>query len=256
MVTLSKKIKKSLPAQKGKQSEADAPSKVTRVLTGVQGFDELVEGGIPIGSFVLLSGGTGTGKSIFGMNFLVQGANNDEPGIYVSMEEGYDENKTQMALFGWDLEDLQNRKKVMIMQPKMYNFDKLMETILNEIYAVKAKRVVIDSISLLELYFEDKFKTRRSILDLAKALKGAGVTTIAIAEIDDQSGGISREGVEEFIADGVVILYLDKKENMFDRAISVRKMRATNHSLKVHPVRIKRPGGVIVYPNEESFSEF
>jgi KaiC/GvpD/RAD55 family RecA-like ATPase len=229
---------------------------VDRVITGVEGFDELIEGGIPRSSFILLSGGTGTGKSIFGMNFLAHGANNGEPGIYVSLEEGYEENKLQMGLFGWDLDQFQKEKKLMILQPKIYNFDKLLESIQNAIYSIKAKRVVIDSISILELYFEDKFKTRRNILDLAKTIRAMGVTTLAIAEIDDVTGGISREGVEEFVADGVIILFLDKKENMLNRAISVRKMRATNHSLKIHPLKIKRPGGVIVYPFEETFNEF
>jgi KaiC/GvpD/RAD55 family RecA-like ATPase len=229
---------------------------VERIATGVEGFDTLIEGGVPKNTFILLSGGTGTGKSIFGMNFLAHGAQNNEPGLYVSLEEGYDANEMQMSIFGWDMNEMQKNKTLLILQPKMYNFDKLLETILNSIYAIKAKRVVIDSISLLELYFEDKFQTRRSILDMTKALKDAGVTTIAISEVDDKIGGISREGVEEFVSDGVIMLYMDKKENIFNRAVSVRKMRATNHSLRIHPLKIMRPGGIIVYPNEETFNEF
>jgi KaiC/GvpD/RAD55 family RecA-like ATPase len=247
---------KKSKSKKVQSSTTPKDDLVDRVITGVEGFDELIEGGIPRSSFILLSGGTGTGKSIFGMNFLAHGAKNGEPGLYVSLEEGYEENKLQMSLFGWDLDQFQKEKKLMILQPKMYNFDKLLESIQNAIYSINAKRVVIDSISILELYFEDKFKTRRNILDLAKTIRAMGVTTLAIAEIDDVTGGISREGVEEFVADGVIILFLDKKENMLNRAISVRKMRATNHSLKIHPLKIKRPGGVIVYPFEETFNEF
>lgn len=237
-----------------KQSAKDGM--VERVGTGIEGFDELIEGGIPKSSFILISGGTGTGKSIFGMNYLAAGAEAGEAGVYVSLEEGYDENKLQMSLFGWDLDKFQSEKKMLILQPKMYNFDKLMEAIQSAIFSINAKRVVIDSISILELYFEDKFKTRRNIIDMAKMLKEYGVTTLAISEIDDKSGGISREGVEEFVADGVVILYLDKKENLLNRAISVRKMRATNHSLKIYPLKIRRPGGIVVYPHEETFNEF
>jgi len=231
-------------------------SKIERVKIGVEGFDELIEGGIPNDSFVLLSGGTGTGKSIFGINFLAYGAEHDEPGVYVSLEEGYEENVKQMALFGWGLEELQKQKKLLILQPKMYNFDKLIESIQDAVYSIKAKRVVVDSVSILELYFEDKFKTRRSILDLAKTLKGMGVTTLAISEIDDREGGLSREGVEEFVADGVIILYLDKKENLMNRAIGIRKMRATNHSLKIHPVKIEPKKGMVVYPFEETFEDY
>ncbi|MEI7961391.1 MAG: ATPase domain-containing protein [archaeon] len=252
----NKKAQKSKNASAKNSTPAKGKITIPRIKTGVEGFDDLVEGGIPQNSFILLSGGTGTGKSIFGMNFLAHGAQSGEPGLYISLEEGFDANQSQMTLFGWDMKEMEKNKTLSILQPKMYNFDKLLETILNSIYALKAKRVVIDSISLLELYFEDKFKTRRSILDLAKSLKDTGVTTIAISEIDEQNGGLSREGVEEFVADGVIILYLDKKENMLNRAISVRKMRATDHSLKIHPVKIKRPGGMIIYPHEESFNEF
>jgi KaiC/GvpD/RAD55 family RecA-like ATPase len=243
-------------AQNKKTSEEKIKQAIERTKTGVEGFDELVEGGLPQGSFVLLSGGTGTGKSIFGMNFLTYGAQNGEPGVYVSLEEGYDENKMQMKIFGWNMESLQKEKKLLILQPKMYNFDKLVEAIQTAVYNVKAKRLVIDSISILELYFEDQFKTRRNILDLAKMLKGLGVTTIAISETDENTSRISRQGVEEFVSDGVILLYLDRKENLMNRAISVRKLRATNHSLKVHPVKIEKNKGMVIYPYEESFEEF
>lgn len=249
---MAKKPKKS--AKKGTQG-SDGKG-VNRVKTGIKGFDELVEGGVPKGSFVLLSGVTGTGKSIFGMNFLVHGANSDEPGLYISLEEGYEANKVQMNQFGWDLDALQKSGKLLILQPKIYDFDKLVESIQDSIVAMGAKRVVIDSISVLQLYFEDKFKTRRNILDLAKTMKGMGVTTVAICEVDEESMQLSREGVEEFVSDGVVVMHLDKKENFLKRAISIRKMRATNHSLKIHPVQIKKPTGMIIYPFEETFEQY
>lgn len=250
------KKKKTSSSNKTNTKQPTEKQSIERTKTGVEGFDELVEGGLPQGSFVLLSGGTGTGKSIFGMNFLAYGAQNDEPGVYVSLEEGYDENKIQMNIFGWDMESLQKEKKLLILQPKMYNFDKLVEAIQTAVYNVKAKRLVIDSISILELYFEDQFKTRRNILDLAKMLKGMGITTVAISETDENTSRISRQGVEEFVSDGVVLLYLERKENLMNRAISVRKMRATNHSLKVHPVKIEKKKGMVIYPFEESFEEF
>ncbi len=257
----NKKVLKKVvaPKETPKEMPKDLPKNeviIPRVKTGVEGFDELVEGGLPVSTFVLLSGGTGTGKSIFGMNYLAHGAENGEPGVYVSLEEGYDENKLQMNIFGWDLEKLQKEKKLLILQPKMYNFDKLVESIQTAVYNIKAKRLVIDSISILELYFEDQFKTRRNILDLAKMLRSTGITTIAISETDEETSKISTQGVEEFVSDGVILLYLNRKENLMSRAISIRKLRATNHSLKVHPVKIERGKGMVVYPFEESFEEY
>ena len=247
--------------EKDRKSKKESDAKmenitVNRVKTGIEGLDELIEGGIPQGAFVLLSGGTGTGKSIFGINYLAYGAQHGEPGVYISLEEGYEENKLQMNLFGWDIEKLQKEKKLLILQPKIYNFDKLVETIQDTITSIGAKRVVIDSISILELYFEDPFKTRRNILELGRIMKGLGVTTLAISEIDEGSVGISRQGVEEFVSDGVIMLFLQKKENLMSRAINIRKMRATNHSLRVHPMQIQKPHGIIVYPFEETFEEF
>jgi KaiC/GvpD/RAD55 family RecA-like ATPase len=244
--------KKRRPSSRSFMSKSD----VERVKTGVEGFDELVEGGLLKNSFILLSGATGTGKSIFAMNFLAHGAMNGENGVYVSMEEGYDANKSQMKMFGWDIDQLQKEKKLIILQPKIYDFDKLVESIQDSIAFIDAKRVVIDSISILQLYFEDKFKTRRSILDLAKTLKNMGVTTIAIAEVDESTPNLSRENVEEFVADGVIVMYLDKQENLLKRGIGVRKLRSTNHSLKIHPMQIKKPNGIVVYPFEETFSQF
>ena len=97
---------------------------------------------------------------------------------------------------------------------------------------------------------------RRSLLDLEQAVKNLGCTTIAVSEVKEEVPYISMYGVEEYVVDGVIVLYFIKRENVYSRAIAIRKMRSTEHSLKVHPVRIKRPGGIVVYPEEEVFTEF
>jgi len=256
------KKKKALTSKKSLLKKSIAVPKksfskeIERTKTGINGFDELVEGGIPRGAFVLLSGGTGTGKSIFGMNFLASGIDLNEPGVYISLEESYDENRLQMQLFGWDIEEMQRQKKLIIAQPKMYDFDRLIELLQDAVTSIGAKRVVIDSISILELYFKDKFDTRHSIINLSTALKEIGVTTIAITEIDEGTGRLSRDSVEEFVSDGVIVLHIEKKDNIMSRAISVRKMRATNHSMKIHPMKIEKKKGIVIYPFEESFEDY
>ena len=82
-----------------------------------------------------------------------------------------------------------------------------------------------------------------------------GVTTIGISETTDEIRGMSRNGVEEFLSDAVVILYLIRKGNTFSRAVSIRKMRGTEHSLRIHPMQIMPPSGVVIYPFEEVFDE-
>lgn len=228
---------------------------IPRIKSGVQGLDELIEGGIPEKSLILLTGGSGTGKSTFAMNFLVHGAMNNEPGLYVSLEEAIEENLIRMKIFGWPIEKLIKENKLMLTQPELYDFDKLLTNIEDSVTNIGAKRLVIDSITLLNMYFKDPFKVRRSLLTMEKSLKSLDCTTLAISEVEELEHGMRMGGVEEYLADGVIILYYIKKENAYSRAALIRKMRATNHSLKVHPLQIKRPGGVVIYPEEEVFTE-
>jgi KaiC/GvpD/RAD55 family RecA-like ATPase len=225
------------------------------IKSGVKGLDEILGGGIPKDSLVLLSGTCGTGKSIFAMNFLIDGALMGEPGVYISLEESPETNIKQMKLFGWPIDELVKKKRLLIIQPELYNFDALLTTIEDGVNRINAKRLVIDSASIIGMYFEDPYKVRKSLLQLGTMLKKLDCTTIAIDEIAEGKPTLSAFGVEEFVADGVIILYLIKRGNLFIRACVVRKMRNMNHSTKIHPMEIKSPGGIIVYPSQELFEE-
>ncbi len=228
---------------------------IERIRTGIEGFDELVEGGLPEKSLVLLTGTTGTGKSIFGMEFLIDGALRGEPGVYISLQESMEETMRQMRFFGWPVDTLIEEGKLLIVQPELYNFEGLLTSIEDSIDRVKAKRLVIDSISIIGMYFEEPFKIRKSLLDIGQLLKKLGCTTIAISEIGEGEIELSAYGIEEFVSDGVIVLYYIKRGNMFLRAVTVRKLRSTNHSNKIHPIEIRKPGGLVVYPSEEVFAE-
>ncbi|MBI2971325.1 MAG: hypothetical protein HYY37_02820 [Candidatus Aenigmarchaeota archaeon] len=231
------------------------PGELQRVPTGVEGFDELIEGGIPQKSLVLLSGTTGTGKSIFGMKFLIHGAQTGEPGIYISLQESMEETLNQMRFFGWPVDELIEKGLLLIVQPELYNYEALLTIIEDTIDKVKAKRLVIDSLSIIGMYFEEPFKIRKSLLDLETLLKKLGCTTLAISEIGEGQNELSPYGVEEYVADGVFVLYYLRQGNMFLRAVAIRKLRSTKHSTKIHPVEIERPGGMLVYPSEEVFTD-
>jgi len=230
---------------------------VIRMRTGVHGFDELIEGGIPEKSVVLLTGPCGSGKSIFSMRFLVEGAMNNEPGVYVSLKESVDESMNQMLFFGWPVDRLIEEGKILIVQPELYNFDALLTAIEDAIDKIGAKRLVVDTVSIIGMYFEEPFKIRKALLDLGYLLKKLGCTTIAISEVGESQRDLSLYGVEEFVADGVIVLYVMRmrRGSTFMRAIAVRKLRSTKHSIKIHPIEIKRPGGMIVYPGEEIYTE-
>jgi len=225
------------------------------IKSGIRGLDEILGGGLPKDSIVLLSGTCGTGKSIFGMNFLIEGAMKGEPGIYIALEESPESNIQQMKLFGWPVDDMIRNKKLMILQPELYNFDALLTTIEDSIDRIKAKRLVIDAISIIGMYFEDPYKVRKSILQLGALLKKMKCTTIAIDEVREGESSLSAYGVEEFVVDGVIVLYLIKRSNIYLRAAVIRKMRGVNHSTKIHPMEIKSPGGIVIYPSQELFEE-
>jgi len=117
------------------------------------------------------------------------------------------------------------------------------------IRAINAKRVVIDSISAIGIYIRDLAEIRRIIFNLSVLLHKLGCTTIFISEMPTDQNEISRFGVEEFIADNVIVLYYLRSKSLYMRAITVWKMRATSHSNKVFPFKITKKG-IRIYPDE------
>ena len=154
---------------------------IKRLKTGVPGLDSLVNGGIPENSLVLLTGSTGTGKTTLAMQFLIEGIRHGEPGIYVSLEEAEEKTLLQMKLLGWPVDEYKAKGMLLVSQPELYDFDKLINHIEDNVRKMKAKRLVLDSVSIISLYFQDRFKVRRAILDLEKTLKKFYFTTISIS---------------------------------------------------------------------------
>jgi len=241
------------PAEK--KEERIQPALIERISTGIDGLDELVEGGFPANSLVLVKGCAGAGKSIFGMNFLMEGIGKGEKACYFSLEEPVEETIRQMSVFGWNLESLESEGKLALKQPELYEFDELLTLIEETVKGMKAKRLVFDSISVLGLYFQDDFKLRRALIGFERTIKRLGCTAVVLSE---SCAGFERDscGVEEFVADGVIKLGLVEKESVFQRTLSVFKMRATSHSLRVHPFQIEPGKGIVVYPGEKVSGSF
>lgn len=220
--------------------------KVDRVPTGFDMLDRMLEGGLPQKTVTLLSGACGTGKSTFAMQFLYHGAKyDDEPGVYVTLEETPSSLISNMALFGWDLQKLIEEKKLIVIKPEIYKFDSLKQIISDSIDKIKAKRLVVDSYSVLLTYFSDPNQIRNGLVQLDREIKKMGCTAIVISDIRDNAEIFSTTGVEEFIVDGVIVLSLLRAPDSpfrYYRAISIRKMRATNHPLTYHAFSIDKSG--------------
>ncbi|TFF92401.1 ATPase [Candidatus Thorarchaeota archaeon] len=231
---------------------------MNRVKTGIIGFDPLVDGGLVRGSTTLVSGRTGTGKTVFGLQFLYYGAvKYDEPGVYVTLETLPGLLRTQAKGFGWDLKTLENDGKIVIIDAASSKaglgtserialkrgFD--MTTLAEEIYRAVdeygAKRLVIDCLSGLGLRFSEPSEVRRELHRISSLLNEMEVTSIFLSEALGTNGQ-SRADVEQFITQGLVVLSLAEQDGELQRSLLVWKMEGTSHSMKRHPFEISQKG--------------
>ena len=225
-----------------------------RTKTGVPGLDELTNGGIPQNNLVVLSGDPGSGKTCLALEFLYNGViKYNEPGVYISLEESVEEIIGFAALFDWDFKTLVDKRLLSIVTVELYDFDKLKNTIEDEVSRIGAKRLVIDPGVVFRLYFDRELDARKRILSLGRMLKRIGCTALVTNEIDLEKSS-SLFGLEEYVADGVILLYHTKLEDRFIRSVGILKMRGTKISEKLHPLRISRDG-IKVLSKQELFED-
>ncbi|MFA4855572.1 MAG: ATPase domain-containing protein [archaeon] len=225
-----------------------------RTKTGVPGLDDILFGGIPQNNLVVVSGDPGSGKTGLVLEFLYNGVvKYNEPGVYISLEESAEEIISFAELFGWDVKTLINKKLLSIITVELYDFDKLKNTIEDEVSRLKAKRLVIDPGVVFRLYFDRELDARKRILSLGRMLKRIDCTAIITNEISLESSS-SLFGLEEYVADGVILLYHTKLEDRFIRSVGILKMRGTKISEKLHPVRITDTG-IKILAKQELFEE-
>ncbi len=237
-----------------------------RIKTGIPGLDGILHGGFIQGNNTLITGGAGTGKTLIGMQFLYNGViESNEPGVFITLEEIPKELRREALQFGWDLTTLEKQNKLAIIDAasaraglptdeayavrRGFGINDLAEQIYMAANKINAQRVTIDSLSALGLRFDDLAGIRTAIFKLSALLRELSTTSLMTSEIVGQ-GTYSRYGVEEFVAQGLILLYLDEKEGELRRSIIVRKMRSTAHSLKRYPFEISSRG-IVVMPGEE-----
>ncbi len=216
------------------------------VNTGIGDFDALfAHKGYPKGNSIVVMGGPGSGKSIFGMQYVYNGVSKyDEPGVYVTLEEVPDKIRRNMQHFGWDLKTIEDTGKLVIVDaasPRVsegvekeviergLNVENLMANVEDIIKETNAKRIVIDSLSVMGIYSKSEFELRTQLLTLASSLSSLGCTTLVIAEAKTDDIGIREFPPETYMFDGVITLRYDTDSQ--DRKIAIRKMRGTKHVL-------------------------
>jgi len=236
---------------------------VERVKSGIPGLDEILHGGIPKRNVVLLSGGPGTGKSIFGQQFLYYGLLNNEPGVLVALEEHPAQIRINMSQFGWDTRKFEERgmftivdaftggigeyaKREKYVVRAIDDVHSLVEVVRQAIKDLNAKRVVIDSVTTL--YITKPAVARSVVMLLKRVLSGLGCTSILVSQVSVTERGFGGPGVEH-AADGIIRLDLDEYDGELRRSLIVWKMRGTSHSMRRHPFDITDKG-IVVYPNK------
>ncbi|MBN2127352.1 MAG: hypothetical protein JW703_03080 [Candidatus Diapherotrites archaeon] len=231
---------------------------VERVPSGIQGLDELIEGGFEKGSSVLIVGSAGTGKSLFGLQFLYSGAiEYNEPGIFISFEEERESLYKHSNSFGWDFEELEKKNLFKVLQYKPHQVEKLMKegggTIKDQIKSMNAKRLVIDSITSYGLLFKDEYQRRENILAFFDLLHKWGCTSIIISELPPKVAEV-KEGSVGFLTDAIISLYYSKEEEKAVRVHSceILKMRGTRHTNKLLALAFEKKG-IVIYPEVEVF---
>jgi len=232
---------------------------VEKVFTGIRGFDEALDGGIPKGRSTLIVGGTGTGKTVFLNEFLYQGITQfKENGVYVTFEEDKRDIIKNVKGFGWNYAALIAQKKlafvdasalkaVTVETNQNYDLAPLIERVRYALKKVKGKRLVMDSLDNLFSRFSNKEVIRQTLGQIIAELKDLGVTVLMTAEKSGQEQRLSRYGVEEFVADGVIELELIRGQQQFLRRMFTIKLRGTGFRSGIVDYEITDQG-LIVYP--------
>jgi len=244
------------------------------VETGVQGLDELLNGGIPEGRVILVIGGPGSGKTILASQFLYNGIyNHYENGIFVSLDEEKNHYYSEMQNFGWDFRKAEEeekfvfidatkmsriallREKLMVesksLRGKQLQVDKLIEEIQAKIDQISGKRVVLDTLATLFHRFPDPVERRVAVVDLIESLSELRITTIITTELGRLT--LDREvSVEEYLAHGVILMQTLFSGGATSRAIQIVKMRGTKINPNLVPYTIDRTG-VEIFPDVTLF---
>ncbi len=232
---------------------------IEKLETGIPGFDFLAEGGLPKGRATLISGTAGSAKTVFACQFLVEGIKKGENGVFITFEEAPKAIRKNMRGFGWNIKEWEeNRQWAFVdaspqpgetpMVSGKYDLGALIARIEYAIRKYAAKRVSLDSLGAIFSHLADSAQVRSDLFRLASALRELDVTAIMTAERTEEYGEISRFGVEEFVADNVVILRNVLADEKRRRTIEILKYRGTDHQKGEYPFTIIKGQGVVIIP--------
>jgi KaiC domain protein len=216
-----------------------------RIPTGIYGLDEMIQGGIPEGHSVAVIGSFGTGKTTFAMQFIWEGLQRGEKCIFMSLEEDEESIIETAKTFGWNYEEYLDSSLLLIkLEPEDAgnSIKRLEGEIPAMIEEFEAKRIAIDSVSLITMLFRTEEDRRKYLFSLSKSIRESGATAVFTAEVDPHNPQGSRDGLVEYVVDGVILLSLMEDNNVMRPVLRILKMRRTKHSREVKPYEIGENG--------------
>jgi KaiC/GvpD/RAD55 family RecA-like ATPase len=230
----------------------------------------MLNGGLPSGRSILVCGGPGSGKTIFGLQFLLNGVSmENENGLFVSLDESTEHIREEAAGFGWDLEKLEKEQKLIIVDASPirtvpgdvkiggisigkgdFSMMNLMGIVSSKAAKAQVKRVVVDGITNLIIQYPKVFDQRMAMLQLLEVVSSLGSTNILTGE--NRATSLTREvSPEEFLCQGVIVFHVFRENSQLVRAVQIEKMRGIAHDQQIRPYRITNKG-LVVYSREES----
>ena len=235
-------------------------AQVDKLETGIPGFDFIADGGLPKGRTTLVSGSAGSAKTVFTTQFLAEGIiKANESGVFITFEESPADIRRNMMGFGWDIEGWETEGKWAFVDASPepgnttlivgeYDLGALIARIEHAVGKVGAKRLVMDSLGAIFTQFADSATVRNELFRITSVLKTMDVTAMLTAERTEEYGNIARFGIEEFVADNVIILRNVLEQEKRRRTIEILKFRGTPHHKGEYPFTLIPSEGIIVIP--------
>jgi len=238
--------------------EAEFDSNIDRIDIGIAGLDEMILGGVPRRSLMSVIGSAGTGKTTFALQFLSEALRNGEHAVYITLEQSQESIIDTAEEKGWPFEEYvdEGRLAVVALDPiEMANsLSSLRNDLSRLITDFGAERLVLDSVSLLEMMYDHPSKRRSEVFDFTRSLKRAGVTTLLTSEASEESPYKSKHGIVEYLTDAVFVLQYVRPSDFRETrlAVEILKIRDANHSRETKPYEITDTG-ISVYRQANIF---
>ncbi|GAB3326896.1 KaiC domain-containing protein [Haloplanus rallus] len=228
--------------------ENEFESAIERIDLGIDGLDDMILGGVPKRSLISVIGSAGTGKTTFGLQFLNRALADGKRGVYVTLEESTDRIYDTAEEKGWSFVEYADEERLAIVHLDPVEMANSLSSIRNDlpdlVKAFGADRLVLDSVSLLEMMYDHPSDRRSEVYQFTRSLKEAGVTTLVTSEASGDNPYSSRYGIIEYLADAVFVLQYVRPSDFQETrlAVEIQKIRDANHSRETKPYEITNEG--------------